>query len=112
MPALDLNILISNLLTNAMEALTSCEQKYLNITMKYDRNILYISVYNTYQGTLCQQGNYFLTTKQDQHLHGYGFKNIHAIIEKYHGSSSFRTEEDIFKADIILYINPELDLRD
>lgn len=112
MPALDLNILISNLLTNAMEALTSCEQKLLNITMKYDRNILYISVYNTYQGTLCQQGNYFLTTKQDQHLHGYGFKNIHAIIEKYHGSSSFRTEEDIFKADIILYINPELDLRD
>ncbi|MDE6851897.1 MAG: GHKL domain-containing protein, partial [Lachnospiraceae bacterium] len=110
MPALDLNILISNLLTNAMEALTSCEHKFLSITMKYDRSILYISVYNTYQGTLYRHNNYFLTTKENQNLHGYGFKNIYAIIEKYHGSSSFRTEENIFKADIILYITGKPDL--
>lgn len=105
MSALDLNILISNLLTNAIEATTQCDHKYLNIAMKFDRNILYISIYNTFQGTLCRQNNYFQTTKKDQKIHGYGFKNIHSIIEKYHGESSFRTENGVFKADIILYLD-------
>lgn len=103
-PALDLNILISNLLTNAIEAMNNCDKKYLNVTVKYNRNILYISIHNTYQGKLRRQNNNFLTTKKEQKLHGYGFKNIHAIIEKYHGNSSFRTENNIFKADIILYM--------
>lgn len=105
MSTLDLNILISNLLTNAIEATTQCDHKYLNIAIKYDRSILYISIYNTYQGTLCRHNNYFQTTKKDRNSHGYGFKNIHAVIEKYHGDSSFRTENGIFKADIILYLD-------
>ncbi|MDE6568306.1 MAG: GHKL domain-containing protein [Lachnospiraceae bacterium] len=107
MPTLDLNILISNLLTNAIEAMSRCDKKYLNVTVKYDRNILYISVHNTYQGKLRRQNNDFLTTKKEQQLHGYGFKNIHAIIEKYHGNSKFRTENNIFKADIILYMKSD-----
>lgn len=102
---LDLNILISNLLTNAIEAMNHCDQRYLSITMKYNRNILYISVYNTYQGTLCKRNHRFQTTKQDQDSHGYGFNNIYAVIEKYHGNSSFRTENNIFKADVILYLD-------
>lgn len=103
-PTLDLNILISNLLTNAIEAMDNCDKKLLSVSVKYDRNILYVSIHNTYQGKLRQQNNNFLTTKTEQKLHGYGFKNIHAIIEKYHGSSSFRTENNVFKADIILYM--------
>ena len=107
MPTLDLNILISNLLTNAIEAMSICHKKYLSVIVKYNRNILYISVHNTYQGKLRKQNNYFLTTKKEQQLHGYGFKNIHAIIEKYHGTSNFCTENNIFKADIILYIKSD-----
>lgn len=107
MPTLDLNILISNLLTNSIEAMNSCDNKYLNVTVKYDRSILYISVHNTYQGELRRQNNSFLTTKKEQQLHGYGFKNMNAIIEKYHGNSSFRTENNIFKADIILYMEAD-----
>lgn len=107
MPTLDLNILISNLLTNAIEAMNNCEKKYLSVAVKYDRNILYISIHNTYQGKLRKQNNHFLTTKKEQKLHGYGFKNIHSIIEKYSGSSSFRAENNIFKADIILCLKPD-----
>lgn len=107
MPALDLNILISNLLTNAIEAMQKCERKSLNITIRYDRSLLYISVYNTYQGALYKQNRYYHTTKKDASLHGYGFKNMNSIIEKYQGNAYFRTEDDIFKADIILYINPD-----
>ena len=107
MPTLDLNILISNLLTNAIEALNHCDKKHLSVIVKYDRNILYISIHNTYQGKLRKQNNDFLTTKKEQKLHGYGFKNIHSIIEKYSGSSSFRTENNIFKADIILYLKSD-----
>lgn len=107
MPTLDLNILISNLLTNSIEAMSICDKKYLSVTIKYDRNILYISIHNTYQGKLRRQNNDFLTTKKEQQLHGYGLKNIHAIIEKYSGNSSFRTENNIFKADIILYMKSD-----
>lgn len=104
MPALDLNILISNLLTNAIEAIQKSNEKHLNVSIKYDRNILYISIYNTFQGKLYKTNRFYATTKKNKALHGYGFKNIQSIIEKYDGDSSFRTENNIFKADIILYL--------
>lgn len=104
----DLNILLSNLLSNSLEALKDTPEKKLNICIKYDKKVLYISIYNTFTGTLKRKGNYFLTTKEDTENHGYGFSNIHSIVEKYQGESFFRQEENWFKADIILYTSLEV----
>lgn len=99
----DLNILLSNLLENALEALAKVEERILNIYIRYDKNTLYISVYNSFDGKLKQRDGLFETLKPDKELHGYGLINIQKTVEKYNGKSSFKTEGNIFKADIILY---------
>jgi hypothetical protein len=98
----DLNVLLSNLLENALEALSHCSQKELDICLKYEKNLFYISIYNTFQAPLYPQNNVFQTTKKDRTLHGYGFQNMTAIINKYEGTFSFQTKGNLFMADIIL----------
>lgn len=99
----DLNIVLSNLLENALEALEKVENRILMIYIKYDKKILYISVYNSFNGKTKKKDGYFQTLKPDKELHGYGLLNIQKTVEKYHGKSIFQTEENFFKADIILY---------
>lgn len=99
----DLNMLLSNLLENALDALKKVEKKYLNILIRYDKNILYISVYNSFNGQLNKKKDVLYTTKKDTQKHGYGLRNIQSIIEKYDGESIFQQENNIFKADIILH---------
>jgi signal transduction histidine kinase len=98
----DLNVLLSNLLENALEALSHCSQKELDICLKYEKNLFYISIYNTFQTPLYPENKVFQTTKKDRTLHGYGFQNMTAIIDKYEGTFSFQTKGNLFMADIIL----------
>lgn len=99
----DLNILLSNLLENALDALAKTEKRTLQIYIKYEKNILYISIYNSFNGEIIQKDGLFKTSKPDKERHGYGLANIQKIVEKYNGKSIFQVENDIFKTDIILY---------
>lgn len=99
----DLNILLSNLLENALEALAKVEERILKIYIKYDKKIIYISVYNSFDGKISKKGELFQTLKPDKDLHGYGLMNIQKTVEKYNGKSMFQIDGNLFKADIILY---------
>ena len=103
----DLNILLSNLLENALEALEKVEERILKIYIKYDKNILYISVYNSFDGKAKQKDGLFQTLKPDKELHGYGLMNIQKTVEKYNGKSMFQIDENLFKTDIILYTDSQ-----
>lgn len=103
----DLNILLSNLLENALEALEKVEERILKIYIKYDKNVLYISVYNSFDGKVKQKDGIFQTQKPDKELHGYGLMNIQKTVEKYNGKSMFQIDENLFKADIILYTDSQ-----
>jgi len=107
MPDFDLNILLSNLLENALEALTKVDKRILKIYIRYGKKILYISVYNSFDGNTKQKNGLFQTLKPDKELHGYGLMNMQKIIEKYNGKSIFRTDGNMFKADIILYTDSQ-----
>jgi sensor histidine kinase YesM len=100
----DLNILMSNLLENALEALRCSEDKKLDICLRYEKNLFYISVYNTFQTPIQPDKNFFRTTKKDSVHHGYGFQNMDAVIHKYEGTSSFQIKGNLFMADIILAV--------
>lgn len=109
MSAFDLNTLLSNLLKNAIEALEHSSQKNLNVYIRYDKAILFISIYNSYEGELKTKGKFFQTTKHDFEHHGYGLQNVNKIVEKYNGDSTFTTEDNCFRAEILLYTK---DIRD
>ena len=44
MAEVDLNVILGNLLDNAAEAVEMADEKYLELQMRYDRNVLYISI--------------------------------------------------------------------
>lgn len=103
MPSFDLNILLSNLLENALDALKKTSTRKLQIFIRYEKRVLNISIYNSFDGYVKKKNDSFLTTKPDANMHGYGLHNIQSIVNKYEGVSSFQYSEDMFYVDIVLF---------
>lgn len=84
----DISVLIVNILDNAIEANNvEMENKYIKIFMAYDKNILIVTVINSYDGKLIKDRNgKLLTRKQDKFTHGFELNSIEKIVQKYHGS--------------------------
>lgn len=100
----DLNMILGNLLDNALEALEHTKNKYLSVDLKYEKGILVIHICNSYDGTLEQSGKEFVTRKQDRKNHGLGLRNVEQIVKKYNGEQVIQTEGSIFKTSVILYV--------
>ncbi|MEE1255005.1 MAG: GHKL domain-containing protein [Lachnospiraceae bacterium] len=100
----DLNMLLSNLMDNALEAIEKAEERVLTVRIKYIKRMLYMSVYNSYNGDVKREGNKLLTTKAKKEEHGIGMTSIQRIVDKYQGEMTIQTSEDMFKTDIIMYV--------
>lgn len=103
MSGFDLNVLLSNLLDNAIEAISKVNDKLLNIRIRFSQGILYISVYNTFDGKLCEKDGRLLSIKSNIGNHGVGLENVRKIVEKFDGTMKIEHESNIFKIDIILF---------
>lgn len=97
----DLCILLGNALDNAKEELFQIDgRKILEIHIKVLHNSLFIVIKNTAR-TLNKP---LLTTeKENKSLHGFGTKNMQAIIDKYHGNISWKCENGMFCVEMDLY---------
>ena len=100
----DLNVVLGNLLDNAIDASRQTEEKKLKITMKLDKGILFLNIRNSCQGAADGKHNMLETTKKDQVNHGIGLKNVRRIIEKYHGDMEFLCENGSMETDIMMYV--------
>ena len=100
----DLNVVLGNLLDNAIEAAIQTEEKKLKIAMKLDKGILFINIRNSCQGTADGKIQHLETTKEDASNHGIGLRNVRRIIEKYHGDMDMICENRNMEIDIIMYI--------
>lgn len=82
----DLNIILGNLLENAIEASVNSIEKKLKLEINYQKGILLICIQNTYHGSLTKKGENYLTTKEDEECHGIGLKSVKKVVESYHGT--------------------------
>lgn len=105
MEAVDLNVMLGNLMDNAVEALEKTDERYLYVGMKYRQGILMIKITNSYNGTLVKKGEKLVTQKDDVHSHGIGLTNVDEIITKYSGSREIDADERLFTVKIILYVD-------
>lgn len=100
----DLNVLLGNLLDNAIDASMQTENKKLKITIKLDKGILFLNICNSCQRIVYGRKNFLETTKEDKVNHGIGLKNVHRIVEKYHGDIEFIYENDSMETDVMMYV--------
>ena len=100
----DLNVVLGNLIDNAVEAASQTEEKKLKIAIKLDKGILFINIRNSCQNIAGGKVQYLETTKEDASNHGIGLRNVRRIVEKYHGDMDLICENGNMDADIIMYI--------
>jgi sensor histidine kinase regulating citrate/malate metabolism len=100
----DIVIILSNLLSNAIEACEKCEglkTVKLKFTIEDDNTI--ISVKNTHKNVLVfHEGQIQTTKKEDVAEHGVGVKNIIEVILKYKGSYAIQNDNQEFSFSILI----------
>lgn len=106
----DINVMLGNLLENAIEAAGKTENKYLSVHIKLKRGILKVKIENSFEssGILCEEQNrkdtILKTTKPFTEQHGIGLKNVKKIVEKYNGTMAVTAQEGIFCVNLLLYM--------
>lgn len=106
----DINVMLGNLLENAIKAAGKTENKYLSVHIKLKRGILKVKIENSFESscTLCEKQNrkdtILKTTKPFTEQHGIGLKNVKKIVEKYNGTMAVTAQEGIFCVNLLLYM--------
>lgn len=100
----DINVILGNLLDNAIEAAQDSERKWLKFVMRADRGVLLLHVANSFGKEPKKQGNRFLSSKKDSREHGIGLRNVRRMVERLRGDIEFRQEGEVFSAEVMLYM--------
>ena len=100
----DLNVVLGNLLDNAIEAASRTEEKRLKVMIKLEKGVLFINIRNSCQGIAGGKPRHLETTKEDASNHGIGLGNVRRIVEKYQGEMELLCENGSMETDIIMYI--------
>ena len=85
---LDVTALFGNILSNALEAASESEERYIefSIVEKEEQSIIVISVVKSCDTEPAQDGQGdFVTRKTDKELHGVGIKSIMRVVKQYRG---------------------------
>ena len=102
----NLNIIIGNLLQNAIDAAVETEEKFLGVELSLKNGILVLEVENSFLPEKIRKDKHgnFLTTKKDSESHGIGLKSVKRMVEKYHGDMSIKIKDTYFCVKLMLYI--------
>lgn len=104
----DINVLIGNLLENAISAARQTDKKYLGIYIALKKGVLKVKIENSFIASdmigETKKENGLLTTKALKEQHGIGLKNVKKIVEKYNGAMNVVRQNGIFCVSLILYM--------
>ncbi|MSA69533.1 GHKL domain-containing protein [Holdemania massiliensis] len=96
----DTCILISNLLSNAVEAAKLSQQKEIKLYLKEDETTIYLTLINSVKPNL--RINLKRSSKSDWEEHGYGIESIRTIVKQAEGELDFHLASDRFEVRILL----------
>ena len=99
----NINVIIGNLLENAIEAAVNTENKILDIDIHYKQGVLYLDISNSYSNKVTVKEHRFLTSKEDDHKHGIGLYNVKKMVEEHNGVLQFCYDENMFRVKIMMY---------
>ncbi len=90
---IDLVVIFSNALENAVNALEICDTKRIEVKGFESNGKFFIEIKNPFCGEIEFENSLPVTRIEN---HGYGTKSIAAIVERHEGIYSFTVEDDIF----------------
>lgn len=81
----DMTTLMGNILQNAVEAAAKASVPRIRIELIEHKREIFIVVTNSTAEKIKIGKDFFMTSKSDKVNHGFGLKNVIAVVEKYHG---------------------------
>lgn len=105
---IDLCLILSNLLENALEASlkTAPDRRRIDLTIyPHFTHLLLIQVKNTFEDEIQEKGGIFQSSKRSSD--GIGIQSVRRICEKNGGASNFSCENGVFIAQIMLRMDSE-----
>ena len=97
----DINVILGNLADNAIRALKKEKSPSLFICIKYEKNILFISMRNT-----CSKDVKIVNGMPETHDisgHGIGLKSVEHTVKKYNGNIKVSYKNNLFTVTVMLY---------
>jgi sensor histidine kinase regulating citrate/malate metabolism len=104
MSASDIYSLFGNAIDNAIEGvstITDLEKRIITLTVKESFGMVYVRIENFFSGTLVFENELPVSTKSNKEYHGFGLKSIKMLIDKYNGTFTINTSNEIFKLNML-----------
>lgn len=99
---IDVSILLSNLLDNAIEGCSCDDIPQIELVVKKKKSLTFIMTKNSITRSVLDENPKLKTSKKDKSAHGYGLRSIRNIAEKYGGSVNSLEESGCFITEIWL----------
>lgn len=99
----DLNVIIGNLLENAIDAAQGSQKKWLDVSLSYGQGMFFIRIRNSYDNAVQKQGDTYVTTKKETKEHGIGLQSVKKVVDSYKGEIQIVDDDNIFDVKIVLY---------
>lgn len=96
----DVSILLSNLLDNAITGCKDVEHPVIEITMKNKKSLTQITVANSISESVLEKNPNLETSSSDRSLHGFGIKSVKSIVQSHNGKIDFMEKNGKFIAEI------------
>ena len=101
----DMCTMFTNIISNAIEACEELEasDKCIDMSVSLYEDKIYIRESNKFLNIInFDENNNPISTKDDKTRHGYGSRNIRAVVEKYNGEIQYDTHNGMFTIEIVL----------
>lgn len=105
---IDINILVGNLMDNAIEAVRdmALDKRRITLLLRTDKTAFFLEISNPFQGKIRRnREGELLTCKEDKVNHGLGLKEAKEIARKYGGQLMVHTDKNEFRVKVLLYMN-------
>ncbi len=102
-----INVILGNLLENAIEASQKSKEKYLKIDVRVKKGLFLIRIENSFKEPPIIEKGEIMSSKRSITNHGIGIKSVKAVIEKQGGEFDISWKGNRFTAKAMLYLNEE-----
>ncbi|MBP3816672.1 MAG: GHKL domain-containing protein [Butyrivibrio sp.] len=90
-----LNVIVGNLLENAIDAAAKSEEKKIIFTMQFSGGVLFLRIKNTYGGNIKIE-NGRVHGKRSINSHGIGLRSVQDLIREQNGNIDIEATEEFF----------------
>lgn len=106
--AVDMGIVLNNLLDNALEAVSDIpdDKRYIKLSGNLKDNFFLIKVENSFDGKVIRGNDGRIVSRKkgtkDENQHGIGLKSVMRIADKYLGTTDVKSEATVFEVKVML----------